>query len=71
MLRQTKSAITRSRARWAKEGEKNTKYFLNLEKRHCEKKGINRLFVDDKIITDQNNIFWTFTSNSTNKTEIY
>ena len=31
---QTKDAILRSKFRWYNEGEKNTKYFLNLEKRH-------------------------------------
>lgn len=30
----TKGAILRSRSRWYNEGQKNTKYFLNLEKRH-------------------------------------
>ena len=29
---QTKGAILRSKIRWYNEGEKNTKYFLNLEK---------------------------------------
>ena len=33
---QTKGAILRSKSRWYNEGEKNTKYFLNLEKRHCK-----------------------------------
>ena len=28
----TKGAIIRSRTRWHEQGEKNTKYFLNLEK---------------------------------------
>ena len=30
-IHQTKGAIIRSKARWYNEGEKNTKYFLNLE----------------------------------------
>ena len=30
--------IIRSKFRWYNEGEKNTKYFLNLEKRHFNKK---------------------------------
>ena len=30
----TKGAILRSKAKWYNEGEKNTQYFLNLEKRH-------------------------------------
>ena len=33
---QTKGALLRSKSRWYNEGEKNTKYFLNLEKRHCK-----------------------------------
>ena len=32
---QTKDTILRSKSRWHDEGEKNTKYFLNLEIRHC------------------------------------
>ena len=31
---QTCGAILRSKARWYNEGEKNTKYFLNMQKRH-------------------------------------
>ena len=34
----TRGAILRSKSRWYNEGEKNTKYFLNLEKRHFNKK---------------------------------
>ena len=34
----TKGAIIRSRARWNNDGEKNTKYFLNLQKRHLKQK---------------------------------
>ena len=30
----TKGSILRARCRWYKRGGKNTKYFLNLEKRH-------------------------------------
>ena len=33
----TRGAILRSKSRWYN-GEKNTKYFLNLEKRHFNKK---------------------------------
>ena len=34
MHQKTKGAILRSRARWQEQGEHNTKYFLNLEKRN-------------------------------------
>ena len=35
--------ITRSKAKWVEEGEKNTKYFLNLEKRNFNNKYICKL----------------------------
>ena len=35
---ETRGSIIRSRARWYEEGEKSTKYFLNLEKRNFNKK---------------------------------
>ena len=34
----TQRAMLRSKSRWHNEGENNTKYFLNLEKRHFSKK---------------------------------
>nr|CAB3264531.1 pol-like protein [Phallusia mammillata] len=52
----TKGAIIRSRTLWAEKGEKNTKYFLNLEKRHVVKKSINRLKNGDQVYTDQKSI---------------
>ena len=39
----TKGAIMRSRIQWHNEGEKNTKYFLSLEKRHYKQGTIGRL----------------------------
>ena len=33
-----KGAGIRARVRWMEEGEKNTKYFMNLEKRNAKKK---------------------------------
>ena len=42
-----KCAIIRSKARWFEYGEKNTRYFLNLEKRRGEKKNINKLKLND------------------------
>ena len=49
-------AIIRSRVRWVEEGEKTTKFFLNLEKRNYENKCINSLQVDGQLINKQNDI---------------
>ena len=43
----TKGAIIRSRTRWHEQGEKNTKYFLNLEKRQSAKTYISKLKSQD------------------------
>ncbi|KAL9964015.1 hypothetical protein ACROYT_G027586 [Oculina patagonica] len=45
----TKGAIIRSKARWYNEGEKNNKYFLNLENRHCKKKTIMQIKTSDGV----------------------
>ena len=52
---QTKGAILRSKSRLYNEGEKNTKYFLNLEKRHCKQATIAQLKIDDNAfaLTDK------------------
>ena len=52
----TKGSIIRSKTRWFNEGEKNTKYFLNLEKRHYNKKTIESLRTENgaTIGTDKN-----------------
>ena len=39
----TQGAILRSKVKWYNEGEKNTKYFRNLEKRHFNSKTIRYL----------------------------
>jgi len=47
----------RSKANWITRGEKSTKYFLNLEKRHYTNKLIPKLVLKDATkITDQNDI---------------
>ena len=49
--------IVRSRAKWAELlVEKNTKYFLNLEKHHASKKALLKLRNANGITTDQNKI---------------
>ena len=48
---------TRSKANWITRGEKSTKYFLNLEKRHYSNKLIPKLVLEDATeITDQKDI---------------
>ena len=51
----TKGAILRAKCRWHNEGEKNTKYFLNLEKRHFKNSVISQLKVNDNdfVISDK------------------
>ena len=50
---ETKGAILRSKIRWAEAGEKNSKYFLNLEKRNAIDKHIQQLeLADGQITTD-------------------
>ena len=49
-LTPTKGAILRSQCRWHNEGEKNTKYFLNLEKRHYKQGTISQLKTDNDIV---------------------
>ena len=39
----TKGAIIRSKSQWYNEGEKNSRYFLNLGKRHCKQGTISQL----------------------------
>ncbi|KAL9989297.1 hypothetical protein ACROYT_G003831 [Oculina patagonica] len=49
----TKGAILRSKVRWYDEGERNTRYFYNLEKRSQTKKTIHKLKINDTYIYDQ------------------
>ena len=52
-----KGAIIRSRARWYEHGERNSKYFVNLEKRAYERKHIVKLKTKENIYLDElNNI---------------
>ena len=45
-----KGAQERSRAKWVKEGEKNTKYFFDLEKKHQLNNTINELYTVSGMI---------------------
>ena len=53
----TKGAILRAKCRWHNEGEKNTKYFLNLEKRHFKNGVISQLKIgEDEFATSDKEI---------------
>ena len=53
----TRGTIIRSRARWYELGEKNSKYFLNLEKTNQRKKHVTSLINDSGMkITSPNEI---------------
>ena len=51
----TKGAIIRSKSRWYNEGEKNSRYFLNLKKRHFKQVTISQLKINDTdfVTTDK------------------
>ena len=79
VARKNNGIILRSKAKWVEEGEKNTKYFLNLEKRNynntCIKTLINK---DNKEITDMTEIleeqklfYENLYTSKLNKTEEY
>ena len=56
-LESTKGAILRSKVQWAEHGEKNSKYFLNLEKQNAINKTIVRLQGENgEIVENQNGI---------------
>ena len=48
--------IFRSKSKYYEEGEKNTKYFMSLEKRNYTNKTIKQLEINNKIIHDQHSI---------------
>ena len=48
----TKSAIIRSKLQWYNEGEKNSSYFLNLEKRHYKQGTISQLKINDTFFVN-------------------
>ena len=57
IMQRTQGAILRCKIKWYNEGEKNTKYFLNLEKRHFKLSTISQLKTDEhEFITSDNKI---------------
>ena len=56
-LDKAKGAQIRSRVKWVEEGERNTKYFCNLEKSRGKRKIITSLIKDSSVVlTEQNDI---------------
>ena len=53
MENNTKGASVRSRARWIEFGEKNSKYFFGLKKRHNDKKSIRLLRNSQGVLISQ------------------
>ena len=54
---ETKGLIIRSRVRWLEDGEKNSKYFCNLENRTWQKKNISKIQdPEGNMITDPSSI---------------
>ena len=59
--------IVRSRAQWHEEGERNSKYFLSLEKRNACTKKMQYIEANDKIVTSTSEILSLFTETLRNK----
>ncbi len=55
-LEKTNGAILRSKANWFEYGERNSKYFHNLEKRNHNVKNITKLIKDNEEITNEKDI---------------
>ena len=51
-----RGAILRSKCRWSEEGEKNSSYFLRLEKQNFCNKLISQLKVDDRLVNKPDEI---------------
>ena len=54
--KRVKGVMFRTRTKWTMEGEKNTRYFLNLEKSKYNAKTCTSLIVGDQTITDPSRI---------------
>lgn len=56
-MEKAKITILNTQARWFNEGEKSTKYFLNLQKQCSNEKKMNKIFLDDgTMVTERGRI---------------
>ena len=55
-MEQAEATAFRARAKWIREGEKNTRYFLALEKRNYTAKTLTKLKIGENVITNQTEI---------------
>ena len=54
--KKTQYAILRTRMKYYDEGEKPSKYFLNLQKRNFNKKVVNKLSINGSLVTNPSEI---------------
>ena len=54
--RKTQGAILRSKCRYAEYGEKNTAYFLNIEKRNYNRKSMNKIQLENNEISESSQV---------------
>ena len=59
--------IVRSRTAWHEEGEKNSRYFLGLEKRNATRNSISVLKIDNQPVTNTKQILQALSSELENK----
>ena len=52
----TKGVVIRTRSRWCLDGERCTKYFLNLERKNYQERCIRKLQVGDSTISEPDKI---------------
>lgn len=55
-INELRGAQLRSKIKWVEEGERNTKFFLTLEKIRAKQKIMTQLEIEQNVITDQTEI---------------
>ena len=60
----SRAAQVRARVKWVEEGEKNTKYFLNLEKSRANSKIMEKVIDENGHTVTNKQILWMFKKTS-------